>query len=97
MTHSVTFLQMIRLDRKEAPEVQTKRALTGILGIPLVCVIVYAFLKRKAGICEERYGISECRPHPIRFVVLAFAICVSVYGILRVKRVYVQYYNYGVE
>ena len=74
-------------------EKKARRALTGVVGIPVMCVIIFAFLRRKSAMCEEKYGISECRPHPARFAILAFAISLCVYGMLKVRRIYFQCYN----
>ena len=56
-----------------------------VLMIPLFWIIVYSFARRKRSLCIQQFGSSECRRSPLAHVVLAFAICLSFYGIVRIK------------
>ena len=79
----------MRLER--SPEAQIRKSLIMVIGIPILCIVLYAFSRRKTAICVERYGMDECRPHPARYAALAIAILTCLYGALRIKRVLMQY------
>ncbi|KAH0795675.1 hypothetical protein GPJ56_000554 [Histomonas meleagridis] len=66
-------------NKKEFP------AFLAAIGIPLLWVILYAFSRRKRSICIQQYGIDECKPSRISYIFLCFAICIALYGIIKIR------------
>jgi hypothetical protein len=78
---------MIDLSATVSHEYRTIRALLMIVGIPVLTLILFAFSRRKKGLCVEQFGADACRTSPLTYGILAFAMFICFLGLVRSNRV----------